>query len=118
MARAKYIVLLPLVRNDGAPVSKVQLDGYLAELFALADGYTVAGTVTGAYRTRSGKKQIDRNLELWIVVDESQQGELRNWLANIGAELGQEAMYFEKSRSKVTYVKPKYRDESNHEGED
>lgn len=118
MARAKYIVLLPLSRNDGTPVSKAQLDGYLAELFSLADGYTVAGTVTGAYRMRGGKKQTDRSLEIWIVVDESQQGELRYWLANIGAELGQEAMYLEKSRSKVSFVKPKYRDESNHESED
>ncbi|MCI0683432.1 MAG: hypothetical protein L0Y71_15115 [Gemmataceae bacterium] len=109
MARSKYVVLLPMARHDGNRVSKAQLDDYLSGLFNLAGGYTVAGTVVGAYRMRSGKKQQDRCLEIWIVLEESRESELKHWLANVGADLGQEAMYFEKSGARVTFIRPRPR---------
>lgn len=105
MARAKYVVLLPLTTNDGRRMSKRQLDRYLDELYVLADGYTVAGTVTGAYRMRSGSKQVDRSLEIWLVLDTSQERALKRWLGEVAKDLGQESMYLERTGGAISFVK-------------
>jgi hypothetical protein len=106
MARAKYIALLPLSFNDGRAVSEARLARYLDRLYVLADGYTVAGTVTGAYRMKSGAKQVDRCLEIWVVLKRSQEPALKRWLAKIGKDLSQETMYLERTSGAVTFIKP------------
>ena len=47
MAREKYVLLFPLTFNDGSKVPKKVLEAFKDELFVLAGGYTIAGTVTG-----------------------------------------------------------------------
>ena len=105
MAAARYIVLLPLCFNDGRPVPQSQFDRYLDELFILADGYTLAGTVTGAYRMRSGAKQVDRCMEVWLVMRRSRESALERWLVKVGRDLGQEAMYLERAGGSITFVR-------------
>ena len=65
MAKVKYILLLPLTYNDKSKVLKSVKDQILDELFVLAGGYHVAGTGRGAYRMKSGEKQVDYLLEIW-----------------------------------------------------
>jgi len=104
MARAKYVILLPIRLNDGADVPARQLESYLDELYVLADGYTVAGVVEGAYRMQAGAKQVDPALEVWVVLDQARERTLRAWLRRVGRELGQEAMYLERTGGVVAFV--------------
>ena len=105
MRLVKYVFLLPLSSNDGRRVSGRVLDGYLAELFELASGFTVAGTVSGAYRMHSGLKQVDRSLEVWVVLERSRERRLKSWLSKIAAALGQESMYLERTGGVISFVR-------------
>ncbi len=105
MALAKYVLLLPLHYNDGRPVSAPLLDRYLNDLFLLARGYTVVGKVSGAYQMRSGQKQIDRCMQIWVVVDQARERRLKRWLSRVAAELGQESMYLERTGGVVSFIK-------------
>ncbi len=58
--KIKYVLLLPLSYNDGRLVPLEVLDGMLDEIFVLAGGYSIAGTVRGAYRMNDGTKQRRR----------------------------------------------------------
>ena len=102
----KVILLLPLTFNDGTTVPKATLEEILHELFVAFGGYTIAGEVEGAYLMRSGDKQVDATLEVWVAVkstDESLE-RLRKMVAAFGAVLGQETMYFERTGSKVEFI--------------
>ena len=50
------------------------------------------------------QKQIDRLLELWVVVEDIAVPQLRHLVARFGALLGQEAMYFEVGTSTVEFI--------------
>jgi hypothetical protein len=106
--REKVILLLPLTYNDGSSVAKDTLDRILDELFLNFGGYTVAGEVEGAYRMKSGSKQVDTCLEVWVAVEndpESLDG-LRRRVASFASLLGQESMYFERTGSNVEFITP------------
>jgi hypothetical protein len=107
MALAKYVFLIPLTYNDGRRVPTSVLDHCLAALFDLAGGYTLAGTVSGAYRMHSGLKQVDQCSEIWVVLDRSQERHLKRWLADMASELGQESIYFERSSATISFIKPR-----------
>ena len=104
MAKVKFILLVPLTFNDGSEVSKDVLAGIEDELFVLAGGCTVNGTVKGSYRMSDGSKQTDTLLELWVVVAEEDQGELRELVGKYGRMLGQESMYLERVNSDVEFI--------------
>ena len=106
MAKVKYIILIPLTYNDGTQVPKAVLDDIEADLFALASGYTIAGTVKGAYRMQDGSKQVDDSVQMWVVVDEQDGDALRALVAQIGTKLGQESMYLERMTSSVEFIPP------------
>ena len=59
--RVKYTLLLPLNYNDGSQVPDAERDEILDAVYSLTGGYTLAETVTGAYRSKDGTKQIDRS---------------------------------------------------------
>ena len=106
MAKVKYIILIPLTYNDGTQVPKPVLDDIEADLFAFASGYTIAGTVKGAYRIQDGSKQVDDSVQVWVVVDEQDGDALRELVARIGTMLGQESMYLERMTSSVEFIPP------------
>lgn len=55
---------------------------------------------------RSGVKQIDTCLEVWVAVEGDDQSidRLRRMVASFGALLGQETIYFERTGAKVEFV--------------
>ena len=65
----KHVLLLPLTYNPspgtkgkGSPVPQEAIQAILDEIYVFAGGYTVAGTVKGAYRMRNG---ADRMTNRW-----------------------------------------------------
>jgi hypothetical protein len=101
----RVTLLLPLTFNDGSAVPTELLKTIREETFVAFGGWTVAGEVEGAYRMhQTGQKQIDRLLELWVVVEDIAVPQLRHLVARFGALLGQEAMYFEVGTSTVEFI--------------
>src|SRR5436190_3524214 len=106
MEREKYILLFPLTLNDGTPIPLATLNDFEDEPFVLAGGYTVTGTVTGAYRMKSGKRQEDTLLQVWVALDPKDAPALRRVVAVYAERLGQESIYFERAGGTVEFVEP------------
>ena len=106
--KTKYVLLLPLNYNDGRVVPQKVLEGMLDEIFVLAGGYSIAGTVKGAYRMNDGTKQEDDSLQIWIGVWEQEVPELKNMVAKFGKTLGQETMYLERTGGTIDFIPPLY----------
>lgn len=106
MERPKFLLLVPLNYNDGSVVPKAVFDQIYDELFVLAGGHFTAGEGTGAYRMKSGEKQVDRSVIIWVAVNEGDVPELRQLVAKFGAMLGQESMYLERTAGTVEFVPP------------
>ena len=104
MAKVKHVLLLPVNFNDGSKVPKDVLDQIFDNLSVLAGGHRVSGEGTGAYRMKNGQKQVDRSLEVWVAVEEEEIPELRKLVGQIGAKLGQESMYLERTGGTVEFV--------------
>ncbi len=54
----------------------------------------------------NGKKAVDHLIQVWIVIQQGQEEVLRQIVAELGAKLGQETMYLEKTGSTVDFVAP------------
>jgi hypothetical protein len=106
MALVKFILLVPLRYNDGRKISAKVMNGIRTDLFALADGYSIAGRVRGAYRMKDGSQKNDKTTCFWLVVTEDKVQALRAIIADICRLLGQESMYLERVESSVEFVKP------------
>ena len=106
MKRVRYILLFPLCLNDGSPVPQSLLSEFMDELFGLAGGYTVDGTVTGAYRMRSGRRLQEELLKIWVVIKPRDAPALKRVVAVYAGRLGQESMYFEQAGGTVEFVEP------------
>jgi hypothetical protein len=104
--RKKYLLLVPLRYNDGTAVPTSVLNDLYEEIFVLAGGHHTAGRGRGAYRMKSGEKQVDLTLELWIAIDDSQVGALRALVAKYCRILKQESMFFEDTGGIVDFVEP------------
>jgi hypothetical protein len=105
-SKIKYVLLLPLQYNDGRHVPQQILDGMLDEIFVLAGGYSIAGTVKGAYRMKDGTKQEDESWQVWIGVREEEIPDLEKMVAKFGKELGQEMMYLERTGGTINFIPP------------
>lgn len=97
-------LLIPMRHNDGTPVDRVELDRIESRLLEAFGGYTVAGTVRGAYRMADGTTARDVSLALWVAVPPARVGELRREAAGIARELRQESIYFERGGGAVEFV--------------
>ncbi len=102
----KFILLIPLKYNDGSEVPKEVILDFQQELFALGGGCTNAGTVEGAYRMEDGSKQVDQLLQLWVGLPDECVPELERLVARLGAILGQESMYMERSGGRIRFIPP------------
>jgi hypothetical protein len=107
MAKVKYVLLLPLTYNDKSEVPKDVWRRIFDDLFRLANGYHIAGKGKGAYRMKSGQKQVDWSLEVWVAVEEEDEEALKEMVAEFAGLLGQEALYLERVNSSVEFVPPK-----------
>jgi len=106
MAKAKYVLLLPLTYNDHSPIPKTVRDHIFDELFILAGGYHIAGVGRGAYRMKNGSKQVDRSLEVWVAIEEEDIPLLKQLVAKIGEMLKQESIYLERTGASVEFIAP------------
>jgi len=106
MAKQKFILLIPLNYNDGTEVPKEVRDQIYDQLFELAGGHYTAGSGPGAYRMRSGEKQVDQCAQLWVVVDQYVVPELKTMVAGFATLLDQESMFLEAVVSDVEFIEP------------
>lgn len=94
-------LLVPRVHGDGSPVTAAEISAIEDDLFERFGGFTDAGEVVGAYRSRSGARVNDRSRSLWIAIDPARIPGLRRVVIDIGRRLGQESMYFEMPDGRV-----------------
>lgn len=60
-----------------------------------------------------GTRQTDHLLQFWIGLKEEYVPDLEQAVAELGAKLGQESMYFERTRSTIHFIPPKPGGESS-----
>ena len=104
--RKEGIVLIPLKYNDGSEVPIAVLDAICEEMFLAFDGWTIEGTVEGAYRMHSGEKCVEKLMKVSIILKESQARTLEKMVARWGAQLGQETMLLKMSDYIVKFIPP------------
>jgi hypothetical protein len=98
-------LLIPVTYNDGTAVSDATLEAIEDEIFVAFNGWSIVGEVAGAYRMQTtGAKQVDRLLQVWVVVDEGESLALRTMVSRFGALRKQEMMYFEAADSSVEFL--------------
>jgi hypothetical protein len=102
----KFILLVPLKYNDGRKVPVKVVNGIRDDLFTLADGYSLARRIRGAYRMKDGSRKNDETLCYWLVVTEDRVPALKSTVADICRLLKQEAMYLERVESEVEFILP------------
>jgi hypothetical protein len=101
------IVLIPLTYNDGTQVLAETLDSICDEIFGTFRGWTIEGTVKGAYQMRAtGQKRVEDLLKVSIALDESQVPELEEMIGRWCAQLGQEVMLLKIADLIVKFVPP------------
>src|ERR1700736_6067378 len=104
--RKKVILLIPLTFNNGDPVPEELRNRIHSQLYALSGGLTVVGKVEGSYRLKDGARQNDVLEQVWVVVEETDLGALKQLVAQFGVLLNQEPMYFEVADSHVEWLPP------------
>ncbi len=98
----KVTLLIPLTFNDGTTVPEALLERIEDEVFVAFNGWAAVGEVSGAYRmAQTGKKQVDRLMQVWILVPEADLSALREMVSRFGGWLEQEVMYFEVADAQV-----------------
>jgi hypothetical protein len=101
------IVQIPLTYNDGTQVPKGTIETIQEQIFAAFAGWTIEGTVKGAYRMQSGEKRVEDSLKVSIILDESRINELEAMVAQWCGELGQETMLLKITDYVVKFVPPR-----------
>lgn len=101
------IVLIPLTDNDGASFSAETIEAICDEIFGTFHGWTIEGTVKGAYQMRStGQKRVEEMLKVSIILAASQVADLETMIGRWCARLGQEVMLLKIADSVVKFVLP------------
>jgi hypothetical protein len=98
------IVLIPIMFNDGTKVPRATPDAIYDEAYAAFNGWTLEGTVTGAYRMQSGSKAVERLRKLSIILPKSELSALEEMIRRWGKMLRQEAMLLKVSESEVKFI--------------
>jgi hypothetical protein len=103
----KAILLIPLTYNDGRRIPRGILEGIHQQLVAVSGGYTLAGTVTGAYRMSNGTQQPDVLEQVWVAYSAADRPRLRALAARFCALLEQESIYLEFTDSVIELTPPR-----------
>jgi hypothetical protein len=100
----KAVILIPLTYNDGTRIpERIQAEIY-DELFDVYQGWTIEGTVKGAYRMRTGEKRVEQLVRVSIVLAQREVPELEKRVARWGELIGQETMLLEVTESVIRFV--------------
>jgi hypothetical protein len=101
------VVLIPLTDNDGTPFSAETIESIFDEIFDTFRGWTIEGTVKGAYQMRStGAKRVEELLKVSIVLAASQVAELETMVGRWCTRLGQEVMLLKIADLVIKFVPP------------
>ncbi len=101
------IVLIPLTYNDGTAIPLKILDAIHEKIFLSFHGWTIEGTVKGAYRMASGQRRVEDLQKLSIILDEIQLPELEEMVAEWAATLGQETILLKVTQSVAKFIPPR-----------
>jgi hypothetical protein len=106
------IVLIPLTYNDGTPIPQQTLDDIHEEAYVAFSGWTLEGTVQGAYRMEAtGEKQVEYLQKLSVVLPESKISKLEAMIGRWAKMLGQETMLLKVSDFRVKFIEAQGREE-------
>ncbi len=97
-------MLIPLTYNDGTEIPPQVVTRLTDRFLDLFGGFTIRGTVNGAYRMADGSRAEDVSLEVWVAIDGRRVDEMRCEVSRACRELGQESIYFEVTESQVELV--------------
>lgn len=104
----RAVVLVPLTYNDGNTVAAHLRNSILDEIFVAFDGYTIEGTVKGAYKMKeTGEKCIEALEKVVIVLSDDRVPLLRQMVGRWCSTLRQEVMYLEVTHSTIEFVPPR-----------
>jgi hypothetical protein len=100
------IVFIPLAYNDGTNVPDHVFHSIHGQLFEAFQGWTLEGTVRGAYRMQSGQKRVEALQKISVIVVESRIPELEMMISEWAATLGQETMLLKITDFRVKFIAP------------
>lgn len=80
-------------------------------MYAAFDGWTIEGTVTGAYRMNTGRKRVEKLVRISIVLKPADLPQLRKMVGTWCGRLGQETMLLEVADAAVEFVRPVFEEE-------
>jgi hypothetical protein len=100
------IVLIPLTYNDGTNISEETIKTLFKEIYVAFQGWTLEGTVEGAYRMQTGGQRVEELLKVSVVLDELQIPQLEAMVARWCANLKQEVMLMKVTDVIVKFIPP------------
>lgn len=89
------VTRVPTHRNDGSKVSRKELLALLDAVQEEFGGYALEGPFPGAWVARDGKVHREKTHKLEVVVSKRKVKKACAMFRNIGAQLGQKAIYLE-----------------------
>jgi hypothetical protein len=104
-------ILIPLTYNDGTQVPQATIEAILEQMYVAFLGWTIEGTVKGAYRMQTGSKQVDKLMKVSVVLDAAQVPELETMIGGWCGQLGQEKMLLKIADMVIKFVPPQTQDE-------
>lgn len=100
-------VLIPLADNDETPFPPETIASIFNEIFVTFHGWTIEGTVKGAYPMQAtGEKRVEELLKVSIILDESHVRVLEEMVGRWCKRLGQEVMLLKVADLVVKFIPP------------
>ena len=100
-------VQIPLTYNDDSQIDRRYLDEIFDEIYLAFGGYTIEGTVTGAYKMRStGQKRVEDTLKLSVVLRVQEKNKLEAMASGWAFDFGQESILVTYTDFEVVFVGP------------
>jgi hypothetical protein len=99
----KATFYLPLKDNDGRDLTP-EIQAVEDECFTAFGGWTQVGYFKGAWRMKSGLRQVDTHAVYTIVLSEAQLPQLEAILQRFKAKTSQEAIYLETGPVTIRFI--------------
>lgn len=99
-------ILIPLTFNDKSVIPEATIQGVLHEIMNTFHGWTIEGTVKGAYRMRTGETQIENLLKVSVILDKGQLAKFEGMIGEWCALLQQEVMLLKVADYVVKFIPP------------
>jgi hypothetical protein len=100
----KFVVFVPVTRNDGSEVSEEEMRGIWKMFWDSFDGLTIDGKTRGFWKDSSGRLYEDECLKLMVTGKPEQAEMFKTIVKAIGKQLGQLAMFTEISKPEIEII--------------